>query len=168
MITFDYFISKMQMPASLWVRVGAPPLPQFASSYFSPTRNNLIERAYRLDSRCKFIEGKHMKPAFIPKCQSVWQKSCEVYTNAVSFRLPWRYAFFNFVNSMSQPDFWEDTLSNPSDWTLNQQSYEGKNHLPPSICQGNNALIQFGMKHITPESMKQYQEKRKGRRTAKR
>src|SRR5690606_36063042 len=62
----------------------------------------------------------------------------------------------NFVTDVT-PDF-EDTHLRLGAIDSDQQSYEGKKsiYLPQYFTQ-NNALIQLGIKHITTESMVQYQ-----------
>jgi hypothetical protein len=62
----------------------------------------------------------------------------------------------NFVIDVT-PDF-EETHYRIRAIDFDQQSYEGKKSIYlPQYFKENNALIQLGIKHITPESMKQYQ-----------
>ncbi|WP_194775636.1 hypothetical protein [Pararhodonellum marinum] len=62
----------------------------------------------------------------------------------------------NFVIDVT-PDF-EETHYRIRSIDFDQQSYEGKKNIYlPQYFKENNALIQLGLKHITPESMKQYQ-----------
>lgn len=62
----------------------------------------------------------------------------------------------NFVIDVT-PDF-EETHYRIRAIDFDQQSYEGKRSIYlPQYFKENNALIQLGMKYITPESMKQYQ-----------
>lgn len=62
----------------------------------------------------------------------------------------------NFVIDVT-PDF-EETHYRIRAIDFDQQSYEGKRSIyMPQYFKENNALIQLGMKYITPESMKQYQ-----------
>lgn len=62
----------------------------------------------------------------------------------------------NFVIDVT-PDF-EDTHFRIRAIDFDQQSYEGKKNIYlPQYFKQNNALIQLGMKHITSESMVQYQ-----------
>lgn len=62
----------------------------------------------------------------------------------------------NFVVDVT-PDF-EETHYRIRAIDFDQQSYEGKKSIYlPQYFKENNALIQLGIKHITPESMKQYQ-----------
>ncbi len=63
----------------------------------------------------------------------------------------------NFVIDVT-PDF-EETHYRIRAIDFDQQSYEGKKSIYlPQYFKENNALIQLGMKYITPESMKQYQK----------
>lgn len=62
----------------------------------------------------------------------------------------------NFVIDVT-PDF-EDTHFRIRAIDFDQQSYEGKKSIYlPQYFKQNNAMIQLGIKHITPESMVQYQ-----------
>jgi hypothetical protein len=62
----------------------------------------------------------------------------------------------NFVIDVT-PDF-EETHYRIRAIDFDQQSYEGKKSIYlPQYFKQNNALIQMGIKHITPESMLQYQ-----------
>ncbi len=62
----------------------------------------------------------------------------------------------NFVIDVT-PDF-EETHYRIRAIDFDQQSFEGKKSIYlPQYFKENNALIQLGMKYITPESMKQYQ-----------
>lgn len=62
----------------------------------------------------------------------------------------------NFVIDVT-PDF-EDTHFRIRAIDFDQQSYEGKKSIYlPQYFKQNNAMIQLGVKHITPESMVQYQ-----------
>ncbi|EKB48418.1 hypothetical protein [Cecembia lonarensis] len=62
----------------------------------------------------------------------------------------------NFVVDIT-PDF-EEIHYRIRAIDFDQQSYEGKKSIYlPQYFKQNNALIQLGIKHITPESMKQYQ-----------
>jgi hypothetical protein len=62
----------------------------------------------------------------------------------------------NFVIDVT-PDF-EETHYRIRAIDFDQQTYEGKRSIYlPQYFKENNALIQLGMKFITPESMKQYQ-----------
>jgi hypothetical protein len=62
----------------------------------------------------------------------------------------------NFVIDVT-PDF-EETHYRIRAIDFDQQSYEGKKSIYlPQYFKQNNALIQLGVKHITPESMLQYQ-----------
>lgn len=62
----------------------------------------------------------------------------------------------NFVIDVT-PDF-EETHYRIRAIDFDQQSYEGKKSIYlPQYFKENNALIQLGMKFITPESMRQYQ-----------
>jgi hypothetical protein len=62
----------------------------------------------------------------------------------------------NFVVDVT-PDF-EETHYRIRAIDFDQQSYEGKKSIYlPQYFKQNNALIQMGFKHITPESMVQYQ-----------
>jgi hypothetical protein len=62
----------------------------------------------------------------------------------------------NFVIDVT-PDF-EETHYRIRAIDFDQQSYEGKKSIYlPQYFKENNALIQLGMKYITPESMRQYQ-----------
>lgn len=62
----------------------------------------------------------------------------------------------NFVVDVT-PDF-EDTHFRIRAIDFDQQSYEGKKSIYlPQYFKQNNAMIQLGVKHITPESMVQYQ-----------
>jgi hypothetical protein len=62
----------------------------------------------------------------------------------------------NFVIDVT-PDF-EETHYRIRAIDFDQQSYEGKRSIYlPQYFKENNALIELGMKYITPESMKQYQ-----------
>ncbi len=62
----------------------------------------------------------------------------------------------NFVIDVT-PDF-EETHYRIRAIDFDQQSYEGKKSIYlPQYFKQNNALIQLGIKHITPESMAQYQ-----------
>ncbi|MBW3468523.1 hypothetical protein [Arthrospiribacter ruber] len=62
----------------------------------------------------------------------------------------------NFVIDVT-PDF-EETHYRIRAIDFDQQSYEGKKSIYlPQYFKQNNALIQLGIKHITPESMLQYQ-----------
>lgn len=62
----------------------------------------------------------------------------------------------NFVIDVT-PDF-EETHYRIRAIDFDQQSYEGKKSIYlPQYFKENNALINLGIKHITPESMKQYQ-----------
>lgn len=62
----------------------------------------------------------------------------------------------NFVVVVT-PDF-EETHYRIRAIDFDQQSYEGKKSIYlPQYFKQNNALIQLGIKHITPESMAQYQ-----------
>ena len=62
----------------------------------------------------------------------------------------------NFVVDVT-PDF-EETHYRIRSIDFDQQSYEGKKSIYlPQYFKQNNALIQMGFKHITPESMTQYQ-----------
>ncbi|WP_114751327.1 hypothetical protein [Pleomorphovibrio marinus] len=62
----------------------------------------------------------------------------------------------NFVIDVT-PDF-EETHYRIRAIDFDQQSYEGKRSIYlPQYFKQNNALIQLGIKHITPESMAQYQ-----------
>ncbi|WP_026953883.1 hypothetical protein [Algoriphagus vanfongensis] len=62
----------------------------------------------------------------------------------------------NFVIDVT-PDF-EETHYRIRAIDFDQQSYEGKRSIYlPQFFKENNVLIQLGMKHITPESMRQYQ-----------
>ncbi|MGY6520584.1 MAG: hypothetical protein ACXIUD_02585 [Mongoliitalea sp.] len=62
----------------------------------------------------------------------------------------------NFVIDVT-PDF-EETHYRIRAIDFDQQSYEGKKSIYlPQYFKENNALIQLGIKHITPESMRQYQ-----------
>lgn len=62
----------------------------------------------------------------------------------------------NFVIDVT-PDF-EETHYRIRAIDFDQQSYEGKKSIYlPQYFKENNALIQIGMKYITPESMRQYQ-----------
>lgn len=62
----------------------------------------------------------------------------------------------NFVIEVT-PDF-EETHYRIRAIDFDQQSFEGKKSIYlPQYFKENNALIQLGMKYITPESMKQYQ-----------
>jgi hypothetical protein len=63
----------------------------------------------------------------------------------------------NFVVDVT-PDF-EETHYRIRAIDFDQQSYEGKKSIYlPQYFKQNNALIQMGIKHITPESMAQYQK----------
>ncbi|MCE7056193.1 hypothetical protein LZF95_16030 [Algoriphagus sp. AGSA1] len=63
----------------------------------------------------------------------------------------------NFVIDVT-PDF-EETHYRIRAIDFDQQSYEGKKSIYlPQYFKENNALIQLGMKYITPESMVQYQK----------
>jgi hypothetical protein len=63
----------------------------------------------------------------------------------------------NFVIDVT-PDF-EETHYRIRAIDFDQQSYEGKKSIYlPQYFKENNGLIQLGMKHITPESMRQYQK----------
>lgn len=63
----------------------------------------------------------------------------------------------NFVIDVT-PDF-EETHYRIRSIDFDQQSYEGKKSIYlPQYFKQNNALIQLGIKHITPESMAQYQK----------
>ncbi|GGZ31378.1 hypothetical protein GCM10007049_25630 [Echinicola pacifica] len=63
----------------------------------------------------------------------------------------------NFVVDVT-PDF-EETHYRIRAIDFDQQSYEGKKSVYlPQYFKQNNILIQLGMKHITPESMAQYQK----------
>lgn len=62
----------------------------------------------------------------------------------------------NFVIDLT-PDF-EETHYRIRAIDFDQQTYEGKKSIYlPQYFKENNALIQLGMKYITPESMRQYQ-----------
>jgi hypothetical protein len=62
----------------------------------------------------------------------------------------------NFVIDVT-PDF-EETHYRIRAIDFDQQSYEGKKSIYlPQYFKENNALIELGMKYITPESMRQYQ-----------
>lgn len=62
----------------------------------------------------------------------------------------------NFVVDMT-PDF-EETHYRIRAIDFDQQSYEGKKSIYlPQYFKQNNSLIQMGIRHITPESMAQYQ-----------
>jgi DNA-binding transcriptional regulator YbjK len=62
----------------------------------------------------------------------------------------------NFVVDVT-PDF-EETHYRIRAIDFDQQSYEGKKSIYlPQYFKQNNTLIQMGFKHITPESMAQYQ-----------
>lgn len=62
----------------------------------------------------------------------------------------------NFVVDVT-PDF-EETHYRIRAIDFDQQSYEGKKSIYlPQYFKQNNTLIQLGIKHITPESMRQYQ-----------
>lgn len=62
----------------------------------------------------------------------------------------------NFVVDIT-PDF-EETHYRIRAIDFDQQSYEGKKSIYlPQYFKQNNSLIQMGIKHITPESMAQYQ-----------
>ena len=63
----------------------------------------------------------------------------------------------NFVIDVT-PDF-EETHYRIRSIDFDQQSYEGKKTIYlPQFFKQNNALIQLGIKHITQESMNQYQK----------
>jgi hypothetical protein len=63
----------------------------------------------------------------------------------------------NFVIDVT-PDF-EETHYRIRSIDFDQQSYEGKKSIYlPQFFKQNNALIQLGIKHITKESMAQYQK----------
>ncbi|MCS5489379.1 hypothetical protein [Algoriphagus limi] len=63
----------------------------------------------------------------------------------------------NFVIDVT-PDF-EETHYRIRAIDFDQQSYEGKKSIYlPQYFKENNALIELGMKYITPESMRQYQK----------
>ncbi|WP_162342815.1 hypothetical protein [Cyclobacterium salsum] len=63
----------------------------------------------------------------------------------------------NFVVDVT-PDF-EETHYRIRSIDFDQQSYEGKKSIYlPQYFKQNNALIQLGIRHITPESMAQYQK----------
>ncbi|NHE55689.1 hypothetical protein [Cyclobacterium plantarum] len=63
----------------------------------------------------------------------------------------------NFVIDVT-PDF-EETHYRIRSIDFDQQSYEGKKSIYlPQYFKQNNALIQLGIRHITPESMAQYQK----------
>lgn len=63
----------------------------------------------------------------------------------------------NFVVDIT-PDF-EEIHYRIRAIDFDQQSYEGKKSIYlPQYFKQNNALIQLGIKHITPESMRQYQK----------
>lgn len=95
------------------------------------------------------MEDPHLNPIRLAKEFVKFNERCFV-------RLLGDMHSSNFVIDVT-PDF-EETHYRIRAIDFDQQSYEGKKSIYlPQYFKENNALIQLGMKYITPESMRQYQ-----------
>jgi hypothetical protein len=95
------------------------------------------------------MEDPHLNPIRLAKEFVKFNERCFV-------RLLGDMHSSNFVIDVT-PDF-EETHYRIRAIDFDQQSYEGKKSIYlPQYFKENNALIQLGMKYITPESMYQYQ-----------
>ena len=95
------------------------------------------------------MEDPHLNPIRLAKEFVKFNERCFV-------RLLGDMHSSNFVIDVT-PDF-EETHYRIRAIDFDQQTYEGKKSIYlPQYFKENNALIQLGMKYITPESMRQYQ-----------
>ncbi len=95
------------------------------------------------------MEDPHLNPIRLAKEFVKFNERCFV-------RLLGDMHSSNFVIDVT-PDF-EETHYRIRAIDFDQQSYEGKKSIYlPQYFKENNALIQLGMRYITPESMRQYQ-----------
>lgn len=117
-------------------------------------QNTLIEEHIAGIPGDKFMrlhmEDPHLNPIRLAKEFVKFNERCFV-------RLLGDMHSSNFVIDVT-PDF-EETHYRIRAIDFDQQSYEGKRTIYlPQYFKENNALIQLGMKYITPESMVQYQK----------
>lgn len=127
----------------------------------SPNRiNYLVHQNTLIEEHIAGIPGEQFMKDYLndPKINGVRLAKEFVKFNERCFvRLLGDMHSSNFVVDVT-PDF-EETHYRIRAIDFDQQSYEGKKSIYlPKYFKQNNALIQLGIKHITPESMIQYQK----------